>query len=111
MQDEPNPGLKIGYMTQNNDWRGLRSAVEAADFDLNLVYSTYKAGTEPLLHYAARTGKRKLLNTILAKMEPCEEGEADHLLNDRFRGRTALDVAKGAGHEECIVALVAANAE
>jgi len=108
---ERNPGLMIGNMTKNNDWRGLCEAVEAPDFDLKLVYDTYKAGTEPLIHYTARTGKKQLLNTILAKMEPCEEGEVDHLLNDRFRGCTALEVAKRAGHEECIFALLAANAE
>jgi len=110
-KNKENPGLKIGRLTQNNDWRGLREAVEAPNFDLKRVYATYKAGTEPLLHYAARTGRKKLLQAVLAKMEPCEEGEVDHLLHERFRGCTALEVAKRAGHEECITALLAANAE
>jgi len=106
-----NDGLVIGRMTQNDNWEGLLRAVQSTHFNLERVYATYKAGTEPLLHYAARTGRKELLDAVLSKMEPCEEGEVDHLLNQRFRNCTALEAAKRAGHMECIEALLAANAE
>ena len=109
--NKQNPGLHISKLIHMNDGIALLEEVHASDFNLTKVYNTFKANTEPLLHYAARTGRKKLLEAVLSKMDPIEEGEVDHLLNTRFRGRTALDAAKLSNHKECMAMLMVANAK
>ena len=79
---------------------------------LESLYHRDESKNEPPLHWAARNGKHKVLEALLSRLEsPCEEGEVGHLINLRFQGKTALEVAKRANHTECVQLLEQAHAE